>query len=73
MSFVEQFFTEDIVRIVMIGIMIAFLIFYVIYGSFTAYHAIRFGFKGDLSGLSIIVFIAGTILLLILIAGFFFA
>lgn len=43
-----------------------FLIFYVIYSIFALYHAFRFGFQGDLTTVSVIVFLIVSIILLVI-------
>lgn len=47
-------------------IFLVFLIFYVLYSIFALYHAFRFGFQGDLTAVSVIVFLVVSVILLVL-------
>ncbi len=47
-------------------IFFVFLIFYVLYSCFALYHAFRFGFQGDLTMVSSIVFLIVSVILLVI-------
>lgn len=47
-------------------IFFVFLIFYVIYSIFALYHAFRFGFQGDLTAVSVVVYLMVSVILLII-------
>ncbi len=47
-------------------IFFVFLIFYILYSCFALYHAFRFGFQGDLTAISSIVFLVVSVILLVL-------
>jgi hypothetical protein len=59
--------TTDSVRLVLLIIFGAFLLFYLLYGFFAIYHAIKYGFTGDkLTYPVLVVFLAGSVGLVIL-------
>ncbi len=47
-------------------IFLVFLIFYVLYSIFALYHAFRFGFQGDLTAISVIIFLVVSIILVVI-------
>ncbi|MFO0704699.1 MAG: hypothetical protein U0517_01850 [Candidatus Andersenbacteria bacterium] len=60
----SDFFTIDTVRLILTIIFGAFLVFYLLYGFFAIYHAIKYGFKGDkLTYPALIIFLAGSVVL----------
>jgi fumarate reductase subunit D len=57
----DSIFDESTVRIIMLIIFSAFLLFFLIYAFFAAFHALRYGFKGDKYTIPVlIIFIAGS-------------
>jgi fumarate reductase subunit D len=57
----DNLFDESTVRFIMLIIFSAFLLFFVIYAFFAAFHALRYGFKGDKFTIPVlIIFVAGS-------------
>jgi len=58
----SDIFDIDTIRLVLLIIFGAFLVFYLLYGFFAVYHAIKYGFKGDkLTYPALIIFLAGSV------------
>jgi hypothetical protein len=61
----DNIFDQSTVRFILLIIFGAFLLFFLIYAFFAAFHAIRYGFKGDKYTIPVlIVFLAGSGLLI---------
>jgi len=63
MNLLGNIFTPDLVRLIMLGVFLAFMVFFIIYGSFGIFHAVKFGTKGDLTKLSVVIFSLVSIIL----------
>ncbi len=54
----------DTIRLVLLIIFGSFLLFYLLYGFFAVYHALKFGFKGDkLTYPALVIFLGGSVAL----------
>jgi len=61
-----DFTSPDSIRLLMIVIFVAFLIFFVLYSAFAVYHSLRYGFKGDhLTIPVLVVYLAVSIVLIV--------
>lgn len=67
----NDLFDIDTIRLVLLIIFGAFLVFYLLYGFFAVYHALKYGFKGDkLTYPALVIFLGGSVAL-VLTALFF--
>ena len=58
----NDLFSPDTIRLVLLIIFGAFLLFYLLYGFFALYHAIKYGFSQDkLTYPALILFVAGSV------------
>jgi hypothetical protein len=61
----DNLFDESTVRLILLIIFSAFLLFFAVYAFFAAYHALRYGFPGDKATIPVlIIFIAGSAVLI---------
>lgn len=51
-----DFFDDSTVRLLLLVLFSAFVLFYVVYGLFAIYHMVKFSRKGDLAIPSVLVF-----------------
>lgn len=62
-----MFFDLQTTRFILYIILAAFLLFYLLYGFFAVYHAIKYGFHGDkLTYPALVIFLAGSVTLAVL-------
>jgi len=58
----SDLFSADTIRYVLLIIFGAFLLFYLLYGFFAVYHAVKYGFSRDkLTYPALILFLAGSV------------